>query len=175
MENVVSRLFTRMESDHDVDGVKKRELYDAFGEFADAYNTFKNQQNIDNWKNAKDKQIIVLKIAKKNEPVLTKFMNIIWRHSPEFDNIHQNVWIQSELNRLRAPAAERYDPYNYIKRREEEERRRQEEERRRQEEEQRLEKYATSPAAGGSKNRMKLKNKSKKHSKKSRKSKSRRH
>ena len=181
MEVVVNRLSTRMNRDHEVDGLKKRNLYDAFVEFAHAYNTFKNQQNIDNWKNAKDKQRIVLNIAKN--PDLTQFMNTIWTYSPEFDDIHQNVWIHSELDRLNAPAYERLNPYGYIKKREEEEERRRREEEVKKEDEENIEKYATPPAAGGSfklskklkKHSKKSKKHSKKHSKKSRKSKSRRH
>lgn len=114
----------------DEDDHYEQELYKAFIEFADAYNTFNNEKNIGNWRKAKDKQKKVLLIGynpdiKSN---LTPHMNYIWRNFPEFDDIHQDRWVYSELDRLRAPVFERYDPYNYIKKREEEEK-----ERRRQE------------------------------------------
>lgn len=118
--------FNPDEDDHD-----EQELWKAFIEFADAYNTFNNEKNIGNWRKAKDKQKKVLLIGYNPviESKLTPHMNFIRRNSsPEFDDIEQNIWIYSELDRLRAPVFERYDPYNYIKRREEEERRRQEEE-----------------------------------------------
>jgi hypothetical protein len=154
------------------------QLYRAYIRFTEVYAEFDREKNIDNWMKAKEATNAVLRARDKDEPLLRRVMNKIWMNTA-FNDIYQNKWIQSELDRLHAPAAERYDPYNYIKRKEEEQRRRQEEEQRRRqeqriilEEKQRLEKYATAPAAGGAKNRMKYK----KHSKKSRKSKkSRRH
>ena len=197
MERIVAQMKERVSDfNPNEDDPDEQELLIAFIEFADAYNRFNNQKNIDNWKNAKDKQRMVLEIGKKTQ--LTPYMNYIWKNSPEFDDIHQDRWISSELDRLRAPAFERYNPYNYIKRREEEERRRREEEEEREEEyvriknedKRNIEKYATPPAAGGSfklskklkkhskkhsKKSKKHSKHSKKHSKKSRKSKSRRH
>jgi len=176
-------------------------FYRAYIRFTEVYAEFDREKNIDNWMKAHKAVTDVLNVVrgkdenelKINEKLLRKVLNQMWGTN-EFNDIYQNKWIYDELDRLNAPAFERESPYNYIKRREEEERRKQEEERRKQEEErrkqeeerqkqeekqrieeQRLEKYATPPAAGGSKNRMKLENKSKKHSKQSKKSKSRRH
>jgi hypothetical protein len=137
MSELVAQMKERVsEFNPDEDDHYEQELYKAFIEFADAYNTFNNEKNIENWRNAKDKQKKVLHIG-NIQTNLTPYMNAIWKHSPEFDDIHQNRWIYSELDRLHAPVAERYNPYSYIKRREEERRRqelhRQEEEPQRQE------------------------------------------
>jgi len=126
MKTIVAEMTKRVEEfEQDEDDPDEQELLIAFIAFADAYNTFNNQQNIDNWIDAKDKQKMVLEIGNKpgNKEKLNPYMNYIWKNSPEFDNIHQNMWIYSELDRLRAPAFERLNPYAYIKMREEKERR----------------------------------------------------
>lgn len=108
------------------------QLYRAYIRFTEVYAEFDREKNIDNWMKAKQATTAVLRARDKDEPLLRRVMNQIWRTN-EFNDVYQNKWIQSELDRLRAPAAERYDPYNYIKRREEEERRRQEEPQRQEE------------------------------------------
>jgi hypothetical protein len=155
---------------HDYD-IEIIQLYQAYVDFANAYATFDNDKNFDNWKKTKDASDLVLQLA--NSPELR---NIIWR-SNTFNYIVQNVWIHSELDRLNAPAHERMNPYSYLQRIHAEQNRRQEEARVFEEANRAMMQSATPPAAGGSSKKSKKSKRSRRSmkSKKFRKTKSRRH
>ena len=155
--------------DYDIEIIK---FYQAYVDFTNAYATFDNDNNFENWKKAKDASVLVLQLG--TDPVLRKIMYQI-RRSNAFNDINQNVWINRELDRLNASHHERMNPYSYLQRIHAEQKRRQEEtrvfEEVFEEANRAMMQSATPPAAGGSSKKSKKSRKSRK----SRKTKSRRH
>ena len=114
MEKIVSQMRARVEEfNPDEDDQDEQNLYKAFIEFAGAYKTFNDDKNYQNWKRAKNASVAVMKIGSSDKR-LTPTMNFIWKHSREFDDILQDKWIYSELDRLNAHVHERYTPHSYL-------------------------------------------------------------
>ena len=153
--------------DYDIEIIK---LYQAYVDFTNAYATFDNDNNFENWKKAKDASVLVLQLG--TDQGLHKIMDQIWMRSNAFNDINQNVWINRELDRLNASHHERMNPYSYLQRIHAEQKRRQEETRVFEEANRAMMQSATPPAAGGGSSK---KSKKSKKSRKSRKTKSRRH
>ncbi len=100
---------SRMSMSYIVEQMKQRvrvhtgqvqEFCEAFIEFANAYNTFNDEKNIDNWKNAKDKQNKVLNIAyhthkPSDNIIIDAFMNDILKNQ-EFVDFMKNIWREEE-------------------------------------------------------------------------------